>query len=151
MINPETVSIGAAIWRAVRPWQRLKILRNKRRARLGKPLLPITQEDYSMLPNGTATYTGAAIAGAGPVVGIVTTMASPVLTNLLIANNIAPAMCTAGAENCVSASALSMTLIAGVVSLLGAWIAKWGRARAEARHAAELAAAVAVPAPTPVK
>ena len=141
MITPATIRIGAAIWRAVAPWRRLKMLRNKRRARLGKPLLPITREDDLMLPNGSATYTGAGITVAALPIGIAVTVLSPKLTNLIIAAGMAPEMCSPDAANCVSASAMSIALITGVVSTLGAWLVAWGRKRAEKRHDAELAAA----------
>lgn len=94
-----------------------------------------------MLPSGTATKTGAGIAASGPFVGILVTMFTPVLTNVIAEHHIAPLMCDAVASNCVTAEALSATVIAGAVSLIGGWIAKWGRDRAEARHEAELAAA----------
>lgn len=64
----DPVSIGYSIWTTLKPWRRLKIARNKRRARLGKPLLPLTEDDLSMLPNGTMTYTGAIGAIATPIV-----------------------------------------------------------------------------------
>jgi len=55
------ISFGATVWRALKPWKRLKVLRNKRRAKRGKPPLPITEEDELMFPKGTQTYTGIAI------------------------------------------------------------------------------------------
>lgn len=59
------VDIGEAVWRRFRPWRRLKEARNKRRARRGEPLLPITEEDDQVLPKGSMTYTGVAAIAVG--------------------------------------------------------------------------------------
>jgi len=59
------VRIGAAVWRAIAPWKRLKQARNRRRARRGLQPLPITHEDEKMLPKGTMTYTGLAVTAIG--------------------------------------------------------------------------------------
>lgn len=64
-ITAGTVAAGEAIWRAIAPWKRIKQLRNRRRARRGLPLIPITQEDEKMLPRGTMTYTGIAVTAIG--------------------------------------------------------------------------------------
>ena len=68
MITPGTVAIGERIWRAVAPVKRIKKALNRRRARLGKPLLPITQEDETM--QGYKTYLGIATAALGFVLGL---------------------------------------------------------------------------------
>jgi hypothetical protein len=64
------VQFGFDVWTAVRPWRRLKVWRNKKRAAKGLPLLPITQEDDSMLPKGSMTYTGIAVTAAGVVLRV---------------------------------------------------------------------------------
>jgi hypothetical protein len=128
--NIDPVSLGYKVWTMVRPWRRLKIALNKRRARLGKPLLPITEDDDNMLPNGTMTYTGAA--GA---------IATPIVTTLLTASGIGECAAAELAANpqCVGASQLAGMLITAAFGI----VAVIGRKRAAARHAAELAAAQA--------
>lgn len=128
-ITAATVKVGEAIWRAIAPWKRLKQARNKRRARLGKPLLKITEEDETMLPKGTMTHTGTGIAAAGPIVAMV-------LTGIGIGE------CTPEAADmgCVGASQIAGAL----VTLVGAVLAIVGKVRASARERqlkADLAAA----------
>lgn len=129
-MNPAAIEFGRAIWLTFRPWRRLKIALNTRRARLGKPLLPITSEDDLMLPNGKGTYTGIAIGALGPVVA-----------GLIVSSGIAPETCAPEAANCVPAGVLAAVLVGGAITAVGNGIAWWGRRRAESRHAAELSAA----------
>jgi hypothetical protein len=142
-ITVGTVAVGEAIWRAIAPWKRFKQLRNKRRARLGKPLLPITDEDLKMLPSGTATHTGAGIAISSPFVGMIVNAFVPHIENAIVNIGFAPAMCAPEAASCVTAGQLAIGLVAGVVAMAGGALASWGRKRAEKRHTAELAAAAA--------
>lgn len=132
------VELGAAAWREARPWRRLKIARNKRRARLGKPLLPLNEGDFDVLPQGKATYTGIGITVASPFISIAVNAISPVLENAIINIGMAPAMCEQADPNCVSAGMLAVTLVTGAITAIGAYVAKWGRARAEKRFQAEL-------------
>jgi len=61
LIPPSLIKLGWSIWTTFKPWRRLKSARNKRRARLGKPLLLIDEGDDNMFPKGTQTYTGIAV------------------------------------------------------------------------------------------
>lgn len=128
MITPATVAAGEAIWRAIAPVKLVKQARNKRRARLGKPLLPITNEDEKMLPNGTMTHTGGALAGAGPIIMFVLQM-------------IGVGECTPEAVDmgCVG----SAQITGAIVTIGGAVLVIIGRLRAKRAAAAELAAAKA--------
>jgi hypothetical protein len=146
-ITVGTVAVGERIWRAIAPVKLVKQALNKRRKRLGKPLLPLTQDDETMLPNGTATQTGAAIAGSSPLIGLVVTMVVPAIEQKILAIGLAPVECALEAANCVTAGQLAFGLVSGVVAMAGGAIASWGRRRAQKRHEAELAAATAAPAP----
>lgn len=139
-ITSVTVSVGEAIWRAIAPVKLIKQARNKRRARLGKPLLPITEEDYTMLPQGTATHSGAALAGSSPLIGLAITAFVPVIEQKIAELGIAPLECAVEAVKCVTAGQLAFGLASGVVAVAGGALASWGRRRAERRHVAELAA-----------
>lgn len=139
-ITPVTVAVGEAIWRAIAPVKLIKQARNKRRARLGKPLLPITEEDYTMLPQGTATHTGAALAGSSPFVGLIVTALVPHIAEKIAAVGFAPLQCAAEATNCITAGQLAFALVSGAVAVAGGALASWGRRRAERRHVAEVAA-----------
>jgi hypothetical protein len=73
IVTPGEVEAGAAIWRYFRPWMHMRIAirgaRNRRRARLGKPLLPPLDaaEEVQPMPPHFVTWTGIAVT----VVGIV--------------------------------------------------------------------------------
>lgn len=147
MITPGTVAVGEAVWRAIAPWKRLKQLRNKRRARIGKPLLPITEEDEKMLPAGTATHTGAGIAISSPIVGMVVIAFIPHIEQKIAEIGFAPMQCAVEAVNCVTAGQLAIGLVSGLVAVGGGALASYGRKRAEKRHAEQMAAAVAAQKP----
>jgi hypothetical protein len=128
MIELDPVSIGFKVWTTVKPWRRLKQARNRRRARLGKPPLIITEDDDNMLPKGTMTYTGA----AGAII-------TPIVTTVLTAAGIGE--CTA-AELAADPSCVGASQLAGALITAGfAIIAVLGRKRAAKNHAAELEAA----------
>ena len=59
------VEFGAAVWREIRPWRRIKILRNRRREKRGLPPLPLDEEDLKVLPKGSMTYVGIATTAIG--------------------------------------------------------------------------------------
>lgn len=123
----DPISLGFKIWTTVKPWRRLKEARNRRRARLGKPPLTITEEDDAMLPNGTMTYTGAVGAIATPVV-------------VTVLNLFGVGECTL-AEVTLDPSCVGSTQLAGMlITAAFGILAIVGRKRAAARHAAELAA-----------
>jgi hypothetical protein len=135
----EVVEIGYSVWKMFLPWRRLKVWRNKIRARHGKPPLPNSENDMKLFPNGTMTYTGAG--GA---------FATQIVTQLLLVGGIGE--CTpvelAANPNCQGA-----TQIAGALITAGfAIVALIGRYRAQRSHAAQLAALAATvavqPAPT---
>lgn len=109
------------IWLLVKPWRRIKQARNRRRARLGKPLLTISEADDMLFPQGTMTKTGAGIAVLGPVV-----------TAVLQAFGIGECTPEAIAMGCLGASQFSGIAI----SILGGVIAWLGRNRAEKRMVA---------------
>lgn len=149
-ITAGTVAVGEAVWRAIAPVKLIKRALNVRRKRLGKPLLPITKEDETMLPAGKATHTGAAIAASGPVVGFLIAAFVPPVENFLASSGFAPVMCAPEAPSCVTAGMLAFGLVTGLVTAGGSALASWGRKRAEKRHAAQLAAVQAAtntPAP----
>lgn len=60
-MDPITI---AKLWLMVKPIRRIRAIRNRRRARKGKPLIEDSQEDFDML-NGKKTYIGIAIAVVG--------------------------------------------------------------------------------------
>ena len=130
-ITAGTVAAGEAIWRAIAPWKRIKRARNKRRARLGKPLLTITEEDEKMLPKGSMTYTGIAVTAIG--VG---------LRIFGVGECSVEEMATA-AQACVDPTLIDRA--AGAVNELfevgGLLLAAIGRRRAAKREAAALSAA----------
>jgi hypothetical protein len=70
-ITTGTVAVGEAVWRAIAPWKRIKQARNKRRKRLGKVLLPITEDDDKMLPKHFMTGGGIVAVAIGFVLTIV--------------------------------------------------------------------------------
>lgn len=127
-ITAGTVATGAAIWRAVAPVKLIKRALNKRRARLGKPLLAITEEDYAMLPNGTMTHTGGGLAAFGPIIAVGLQM-------------LGVGECTPEALDmgCIGAAQIT----GAIVTLGGAVLVVIGRVRAKRKAAAELAAAKA--------
>jgi hypothetical protein len=112
------------LWLEYRPlkhWHPFRTLRNKRRARLGLPLLP-TDEEKPLIPNGYGTYTGL-------VIGLGGALLTPILIHFG-----APASCPLDAPACVSAAALSATLIGGGITLVGGAIAWWGKHRSMKRE-----------------
>lgn len=114
------IKIGSALWRAAQPWKRLKRVRNRRRKRLGLPLLPITQEDDKMFPKGTMTKSGAVIAMLGPVIGLVLGMLG------------VGSSCPADLPDCQTSGELANTLatsIGGLITFAGGVIAWKGRNR----------------------
>lgn len=135
------VDIGEAAWRKVAPWKRLKRARNRWRERRGLPPIPITDEDDKMLPQGKATYTGAALGAVSPFIGFVVAALSPPLENAIVALNIAPAMCAIEDTSCVTAGMMAVAVATGVLTSVASWLVAWGRRRAERRHEAELSAA----------
>jgi hypothetical protein len=127
------VDLGEAAWRKAAPWKRLKKAINKRRVRRGKDPLPITDEDEKMLPKNTLTYAGI----AGVVIGFG--------LQLFGVATCTPDEVAAGAQACVDPTAIDR-LVNGINEALiggGSIVAGIGRARAEKRHAAELAKALA--------
>lgn len=140
-ITAGTVAVGEAIWKAIRPWRRLKIARNKRRARLGKPLLPIEPEDYTMLPKGSATYTGIGVSVAGIPVGFLVAPLTNYVESLIVSANLAPATCAPEIDTCVPAATMALGLVMGAFTALGGAISTWGRKRAAKREAEAAAAA----------
>src|SRR3954463_7457799 len=109
----DPVSAGFAIWRALRPWYRLKLARNRRRARLGKPLLPMSEDDMQIFPNGTMTYTGSG--------GAILTQIVVTLLHTVGVGECTPAA-VAAMPNCISATDLAAALITvgfGVMAVVG--------------------------------
>lgn len=160
------MGIGAIAVDAIREWNPLgpaayrrreinKAFRKARRkSRRGEPLtdderqtLTAYKEIQTMIPQGKATYTGAALGAASPFIGLMVAMVATPLENLIVAASIAPAMCEPDAQSCVSAGMMAVAVATGVVTSIASWIVAWGRSRAEKRHAADLAAAQAKPAP----
>ncbi|MEO8466226.1 MAG: hypothetical protein ABI640_12855 [Gammaproteobacteria bacterium] len=130
MITPGTVAVGRAIWLTLRPWRRLKVALNKRRARLGKPLLKLSEDDMELIPSGTFTK-GAA--GAAIATQVVT----------LALNSVGVGECTA-AEVIMDAGCIGGTQIAGgIVTVIFAMLAWYGRNRAQRMHEAQMATEVA--------
>jgi hypothetical protein len=112
------------LWLEYRPlkhWHPFRTLRNKRRARLGLPLLP-TEENAPVIPQGYGTYIGIAIAAGGALL-------TPILVHFG-----APASCPPDAPACISAASLSATLVGGGITLVGGALAWWGRHRAKTRE-----------------
>lgn len=123
----DAVFWGVRVWRAFRPWRRLKIARNKRRARLGKPLLPIEDDDMNLFPSGTMTKTGG-------IVAMITAVLVVLLHRLGIGECSPDAL--AAMPTCVGA-----TEMAGMIVTLGAGVLVWvGRNRAQAQHVEALTA-----------
>ena len=131
MISPATVSIGAAIWREIAPGRRIKIARNKRRARKGKPLLPLSDEDFQMLPNNTMTPTGGFIAVASPI-------AAQILVTMGV-GECTPETLEAGCVGATQIVGIVGSIIGGVLILVG----KLRSMRREKALKAELEAAKA--------
>lgn len=140
MITPATVAVGERIWRAIAPVKLVKQSINKRRARRGKPLLTITEEDYTMLPQGKATYTGAGLGAAAPFIGFAAAAIAQPLENAIVAIGAYPAACAPDAPGCTTAGMVAVAFATGIVTSVAAWVVAWGRKRAEARHQATLAA-----------
>lgn len=119
------------VWRAVRLWMeikpvkrirhKLRSMRNKRRARLGKPLLKVDFSDDKEFPimlRGSLTYSGVLVALVGVVLG------------WLGVGECLPADAASGV--CVASSDLASRLVAAVdeiVTIVGIVIAARGRAR----------------------
>lgn len=102
-----------------------------------------TTKETSMIPQGKATYTGAALAAGSPFIGFAVAAVAPPLENAIVGLGMAPAVCAADAPSCVTAGMMAVAVATGVITSVASWIVTWGRNRAEQRHAAELAAAQA--------
>lgn len=142
-MTPTEILEVIRLWLVYRPvrsaHKALRAARNKRRARLGKPLLPPLDEESAMqlFPDGTMTKTGA----AGAVL-------TPIVVTLL--HGVGIGECTpqvlAVTPTCVGA-----TEIGGALLTIGFGIIAWmGRNRAERKHQAELVAVAETPAATGV-
>lgn len=114
---------GAKVWLHFRPWRRLKVWRNKKRAAKGKPLLELSEDDMALFPKNTMRKTGVSVAALGPIIAIVLTAVG------------APGECAAEAvaEGCVAASEIAGAL----VTILGGGLYVAGSIRADKRAAAE--------------
>lgn len=123
----KVIDTGEQVWRAIAPVNKVKRALNKRRARKGKPLLVINEdEETAMLPNGTMTNTGA-------VGAIVTTVVTSALVGMGV-GECTPETIEAG---CVGATQVAGSIITALFSVL----ALIGYQRKKRRAAAELAAA----------
>lgn len=114
------IEFVARQWLRVRPWRRLKVFRNKRRAAKGKPLLPLSEDDMALFPKGTMTKSGAVIAMAGPFVGLA--------LGLLGVGDV----CPTDFPDCQTSGEIANTLstsIGGLITALGGVIAWRGRNR----------------------
>lgn len=110
------IKLGADVWLRVRPWRRLKVFRNKRRAAKGKPLLPLSEDDMALFPQNTMRKTGVGLVGFAPVLAVGLQM-------------LGVGECTPEAVEmgCVSGSAIA----SGLLGLLGGGLYWIGRNRAE--------------------
>lgn len=120
----KVIDTGEQVWRAIAPVNKVKRALNKRRARKGKPLLVINDDEEGlMFPKGTMTKGGLVIAMFGP-------MLSATLVKFGV-----PAECVVDAPpDCVSAAALSAVLIGLAVTAVGSVIGWLGKRRADAGY-----------------
>lgn len=109
-VNP-WLSIGFKIWTTVKPWRRLKEARNRRRAKKGKELLPITEEDDQVFPTNTMRKSGVALVGLSPILGSVIAGG----LGLVGVGECTPEQVEAG---CVGATAIAAGLVSSVGGVL---------------------------------
>jgi hypothetical protein len=125
------VEAAAELWMELRPLKNLigpggaiRKLRNRRRARLGLPLLPTdppTQE--TTMPQGTMTKSG-----------ILVMIAAAILAPLLVHFGL-PAVCPVDHPNCTTASSLATTILTVAIGSVGAVVAWLGKNRGLSREA----------------